>query len=199
MQHRTNCPADSSEEYYKRNLIIPFLDHFLAEFNERFSNNSKRAALILHLIPEVICSKGGIDMQALKEVVELYSDDLPSPLSVNAEVHMWLVKWLGKERVDVPNTAIEALKEADLSFFPNIHTLLRIFCTMAVTSSECERSISGLRRLKTFLRTSMGEERMNGLLLLHIHRNMKIDIEEIVTEFARRNPRRMKLLDILED
>ena len=49
-------------------------------------------------------------MQALNEVVELYSDDLPSPLSVNAEVHMWLVKWLGKEK---------ALKEADLSFFPH--------------------------------------------------------------------------------
>lgn len=39
MQHRTNCPALSTEEYYKRNLAIPLVDHFLSEFNHRFSDN----------------------------------------------------------------------------------------------------------------------------------------------------------------
>lgn len=29
MRHRTNYPAESAEEYYKRNLVIPLLDHFL--------------------------------------------------------------------------------------------------------------------------------------------------------------------------
>ena len=70
---------------------------------------------------------------------------------------------------------------------------------MSVTSCKCERSISGIRRLKTFLRTSMGEERMNGLLLLHIHYDMKIDIESIVEEFARRHSRRLMLIDIIND
>ena len=143
---------------------------------------------------------GDIDVQQLNEVVEFYHDDLPSPVCVNAEIHLWQVKWQGKEAADVPNTAIKALKVADPSFFPDIHCLLHIiFCTMSVTSCECERTISGLRRLKTFLCTTMKEEHMNGLLLLHIHRNMKLDIEEIISEFARRNPRRMKLVDVFKD
>ena len=94
IQHRTNCPAQSTEEYYKRNLAIPLLDHFLSEFSDRFSDNSQRAAQILHLIPKVICSKGGIDMPQLNESVALYAYDLPSPHSLNAEAHMWQVKWL---------------------------------------------------------------------------------------------------------
>ena len=179
--------------------MIPLLDHFLSEFQERFNVNSKRAAQILNLILSVICSKGDIDMQQLDEVAEFYNDDLPSSAGVSAEVHLWQVKWHGKDPASVPNSAIKALQQADASFFPNIHCLLHIFCTMSVTSCECERTISGLRRLKTFLRTTMKEERMNGLLLLHIHRNMRLDIEEIITEFARRNPRRMKLVDVLKD
>jgi hypothetical protein len=47
MRHRANCPAETAEEYYKRNLVIPLLDHFLSEFQEWFT---KRAAQILHLI-----------------------------------------------------------------------------------------------------------------------------------------------------
>ena len=70
---------------------------------------------------------------------------------------------------------------------------------MSVTSRESERTVSGLRCLKTFLRTTMKEEHMNGLLLLHIHRNMKLDIEEIISEFARCNPRRMQLMDLLKN
>lgn len=76
MRHRANCPAGTPEEYYKRNLVIPLLDHFLSEFQERFTDNSKRATQILHLIPSVICSKGDIDMQQLDQVVEFYHDDL---------------------------------------------------------------------------------------------------------------------------
>ena len=60
-------------------------------------------------------------------------------------------------------------------FFPNIHCLFEIFCTMSVTSCECERSISGIRRLKTFLRTSMGEESMY-LLLYWLQEWLQIDV-----------------------
>ena len=37
MKHLTNIPAQSAEENYKRNLVIPLLDHFLSEFQDRFS------------------------------------------------------------------------------------------------------------------------------------------------------------------
>ena len=34
--HRSNIPADSPEAYYRRNLVIPFLDHIITELTERF-------------------------------------------------------------------------------------------------------------------------------------------------------------------
>ena len=40
-----------------------------------------------------------------------------------------------------------------------------ILCTLPITSAECERSFSTLRRLKTYLRSTMSSERGSGLVL----------------------------------
>ena len=57
--------------------------------------------------------------------------------------------------------------------------------TLPVTSCECERSISLLRLVKNCLRTTMSEERLNGLALMQYYHDIPIDPEEIVTEFVR--------------
>ena len=46
---------------------------------------------------------------------------------------------------------------------------------MLHTSCEAERSFSGLRRTKTFLRSSMCIERLAGLALMHLHNDLDID------------------------
>ena len=57
----------------------------------------------------------------------------------------------------MPDRPIEALNKCDSRLFPNISTLLRIMSTIPVTSCEAESTFSGLRRLKPFLKTTMGE------------------------------------------
>ena len=62
---------------------------------------------------------------------------------------------------------------------PNIRVLLIIGCTLPVSSAEAERSISGLRRIKSYLRNRMSDERLSGLM--HLHHDLDIDIDEICT------------------
>ena len=68
-----------------------------------------------------------------------------------------------------------------------------------LTSCEAERSISGIRRLKTYLRSTMKEDRLNGLALLMVHRSMRISIKEVIDVFASTQHRRMKLAFLLDD
>ncbi len=56
--------------------------------------------------------------------------------------------------------------------------------TLPVTSCECERSISMLKLIKTSLRSSMGQDRLNGLAMLYYHRDIEITSEEVVDEFS---------------
>ena len=94
---------------------------------------------------------------------------------------------------ELPNTPSKSLQHASERMFPNINCLLRVICTLPVTTCECERSISVTRRLKTCLRATMGEERLSGLALMHIHYDMDLNVEEIIDIFARQHPRRMLL------
>ncbi|KAL5499417.1 hypothetical protein EMCRGX_G010827 [Ephydatia muelleri] len=74
-----------------------------------------------------------------------------------------------------------------------------ISAAASLPSCEAERSISGLRRLKTYLRSTMTGERMNGLALLAVHRCISVSVKETIDAFASKQPRRMKLSFILED
>ena len=45
--------------------------------------------------------------------------------------------------------------------------------------------------------TAMSNERLTSLALLHFHRDIDINIAEVIDEFARRFPRRLQLANIL--
>jgi hAT family C-terminal dimerisation region len=82
-----------------------------------------------------------------------------------------------------------------LVVFPNITTLLKIFATLPVSTATAERSFSTLRRLKTYLRTSMGSERLNGLALRSIHRQISGNIDPLdVLDGLAKKPRRLDII-----
>ena len=77
--------------------------------------------------------------------------------------------------------------------FPQVFTLLRLLFVIPATSATSERSFSALRRVKTYLRTTMTQERLNNLIVLHIHRDREINLMEAVSEFVSRNSERVKV------
>ena len=96
----------------------------------------------------------------------------------------------------LPATANAAIQEASCTFL-NIRVLLKILCTMPVTSCSDERSFSALKRIKTPIRSMMANERLTDLALLHIHRDIPVDTAAIINEFAQRHPRRLEMANTL--
>ena len=52
--------------------------------------------------------------------------------------------------------------------------------------------------MNTRLRSTMVNEKLNGLAHMHINDDITIDVD-IVNTFSRQNPTRMQFLDILDD
>nr|CAI5842469.1 unnamed protein product [Callosobruchus analis] len=69
--------------------------------------------------------------------------------------------------------------------------LLRIFATLPTSTSTAERSFSSLRRIKSYLRNTMGENRLNGLAHLNIHREIVVDPNDAISVLQRRGVRRL--------
>ena len=55
--------------------------------------------------------------------------------------------------------------------FPNLSRAFTALLTRPITTATPERSLSVLRRLKTYLRSIMKEDRLSGLALMHIHKH----------------------------
>ena len=71
--------------------------------------------------------------------------------------------------------------------------LLRLFATLPVTTASAERSFSQLRRLKTYLRSIMGEEHLTGLALVNVYTGYEVDMDAVVNHFKEAKPRRIQL------
>ena len=44
----------------------------------------------------------------------------------------------------------------------------------------------------------MGNERLSGLALIPVHRDITIDVDTVITKYAMRHPRRMAMINILD-
>ena len=197
-QHRQNIPAQSCTDCYRLNLTVPLLDHLISELNTRFDAASSQNILeFMQLLPSTITAKPSrIDRKDFENILQLYEDDLPSPVSFDTELDLWQQKWAAEhQRASALNTPEKALAHADSDFYPNIQVLLRVMATLPVTSCECERSISMLKLVKSPLRSSMRQDRLNGLAMLYYHRTVELTPEEVVEEFAHCHPRRMLLVN----
>ena len=170
---RDNHPTESVSDFYRVSLTIPLLETLEQELSSRFSDDSLISYTGLYLIPSKIVSmKDSLRNKPLKvlckDLITFYQNDLPFPERIDKELDLWETQWL-TEREIFPSNFTETLKCVDFTGYHNIKELLKILATLPITSCECERSFSGMKRVKTNLRSTMGQERMNGLSLLHFH------------------------------
>jgi len=95
-----------------------------------------------------------------------------------------------KELSSIDDVLLEIvpMKEA----FPVLINLLKILLTMAVFTAECERSFSCLKRVKSYLRFSMSEQRLINLAVLSIKKEMSCDVclDEVVDSFSAKDKNR---------
>ena len=63
-RHRTNTPASTPSEYFKRTITVPILDHFLVELDRRFSSHHQTAIQGLYLVPSVLVTN---DLQTVSK------------------------------------------------------------------------------------------------------------------------------------
>ena len=69
------------------------------------------------------------------------------------------------------NTCCQVLRNmvpAMRDMFPHVEALVRLLLVNPASSATAERSFSSLRRLKTYLRSTCGQRRLNNLAICHV-------------------------------
>ena len=116
-----------------------------------------------------------------------YSDidglDLFSELKVLKEVL--------REKISTPIEVLSYIKILDS--FPNVYIAYRILLTIPVTVVTAERSFSKLKLLKSYLKSTMLQDRLNESTILSIESEVLklFDYKTLINDFAAKKVRRL--------
>ncbi|XP_068738141.1 52 kDa repressor of the inhibitor of the protein kinase-like [Montipora capricornis] len=188
-QHRENVEADTPSAYWRRAVYFPFLDHLVSELNELLVKPLP-GFQAQYLIPGKLQD---LSEKCVEDIYNYYGDDMHITLDeFKREVTRWRHRWPITED-DPPQTLVETLDFADPELYPGIYVAVKTLLTYPVSTCVAERSFSSMKRLKTPLRNTMSEDRLSSLSVLHIHKHKELDVNEVISEFARRKNRRLAL------
>jgi len=75
---------------------------------------------------------------------------------------------------------------------PELGTACILFCTLPVTVATAERSFSKLKLIKSYLRSSIAQDRLDSLALISIENDAarKLNLDELVDRFAQSKARK---------
>ena len=137
------------------------------------------------VLDDYISAKLTYIANTLSECALFYKPLLPNFDTFDTEIKIWQKQWQNVSADVRPKCSLTTLSQISSDLYPNIKCLLTILATLPVTTITAERSFSTLRRLKTYLRNNIGQDRLTGLSLMNIYRNYDIDIGEVINRFAR--------------
>ncbi|XP_025093775.1 uncharacterized protein LOC112563723 [Pomacea canaliculata] len=81
--------------------------------------------------------------------------------------------------------------------FPNTAIAYRILLTVPVTVASAERSFSKLKLVKNYLRSTMSQDRLCGLAILSIEKDIasNLEYEDLINEFSTRKARKVDFIN----
>ena len=191
----TNAGTQSAEELFRISYFLPVVDQAISSLTTRFEQyQSYQQNFGFLFTSETLQS---LDDTSLKSSCDnlgaVLTKDGKSDVDAN-ELYVelkFLQDFIPKENMG-PVEILKFLKRHDC--FPNASIAYRVLLTILVTVASAERSFSKLKLLKSYLRSTMTQQRLNDLTTIALESGLleKIDYEHIIEDFISRNTKRMK-------
>lgn len=177
------APKLSPEDNYRK-LFFELIDRVNEGINTRFS---KETRTLFETVEKFMIDRN----VSAEEISNFYKDDFDKD---RLELHRnMLHDILGTTKLRNLEDVIMVFKKSENSHFqvylPEIHKLLKIMLTIPCTTATPERSFSMLRRLKTYVRSTTTEKRLNHLSIIHSYpdRAKEINLNILTNEFIKKN------------
>ena len=127
------------------------------------------------------------------ELFTLYKDDFTRDV-LQVQLSTLHVNYSIKNETGI-HGIIEVIKNmsaAERSLFSEVVKVIRIVLVAPATNSISERSFSAMRRIKTYLRSTMKQERLNAVMIMNVHHHLTdtLDLKSITNDFRLKNEHR---------
>ena len=91
-------------------------------------------------------------------------------------------------------TLFRNFSDSEKELFPHLFKLCKLYLVLPCSTASAERTFSQVRRVKSYLRTSMKQERLNHLMVLRAYKEQldTISAKEILRDFIFANEQRLR-------
>ncbi len=186
-QRRHAGPAEPYIQEYYRVQFFQVLDIVTTQLTKRFEQEE-----LQHLVKlEKVLLSGQVD-----DVVDLYPELQFQSLKV--QLAMFTANYTYKTCSEVTEIMRSMVPDVR-GLFSQVEALLRLLLVVPASSAEAEKSFSALRRLKTWLRSSMSQTRLNSVAVCHVHRERmyNFDKKKLCQEFVQVTDQRMHVFGVI--
>ena len=123
------------------------------------------------------------------DVLQLYKDDFNGD---ELKAKLETLRYFSESTINNVKELVEfvqSLSAATKSFVPQVIVLAKILLVMPATNAVSERSFSAIKRVKTYLRSTTSDCRLNHLMVFHVHKDRKdsLNMIEVANAFVERN------------
>ena len=168
------------------------IDTIVGEVERRFESPSFTLYAKMESLLQSAAQGKDMPDTLLKEVVDHYVDDLEM---VDLRTELGLLKnVMACVEFTYPNLKTKIGEYS--AILPQLMKLLQLLLVIPATSATSERSFSSLRLVKTFLRTTMNQDRLNYLMMIYIHKERTIDMKGAMEEFIQCNQERKETFGV---
>ncbi|XP_058778632.1 uncharacterized protein LOC131652705 [Vicia villosa] len=190
-----NEVVKSPEESFKSDYFLYIIDQAITSFQSRFEQFKIYSDIFGFLFGiEMLKS---IEVENLKENCfnferSLKHNDKTDIDGLDLFMELQILKDIIKVENDTPIDILNYIKRLDS--FPNAYIAYRIMLTIPITVASAERSFSKLKLIKSYLRSTMSQQRLSGLALLSIEKEIlnEIDYNNLINDFASQKARKIK-------
>ncbi|XP_069486304.1 zinc finger MYM-type protein 1-like [Ambystoma mexicanum] len=188
--------TQSPEEKFKREYFYVLVDTAHGSIEERFGQMKDHEQCWGFLYD---LSKLPMDKKKLLEHCTNLHQTLKHGESsdINGKdlyVELENIRYMLPRGTGTPLPVLQYIHDANLkNIFPNVWISLKILLTLPVTVASGERSFSKLKLIKTYLRSTMANERLTLLAILSIENDIgqSLDLSDAVLQFARAKSRKV--------
>lgn len=185
----------SVEDHY-RPIYFQAIDSIVSAIQERFDQEGLKSYLLLEgLLLRAVAGDEFEDEAA--HVEQIWGDDLKMAV-LRSQLHI-LRTHFAEASSNSPSLSdiVEYVKSqpARATFMSEVVVLLTLILVTPATNATSERSFSALRRLKTYLRSTMTQERLNHCALVHVMKEEcdSLDVLDLAEDFVQGNDHRSQV------
>lgn len=179
----TAVTPSSPEDHFKV-IYYEALDTVIGCISDRFKQENYQ---MYSNLEQLLTTEEQPNEEDIDAVLKLYGSDFEKDKLIT-QLHLFHANYPSEKRTCIHDTiaVVKGMLVGEKQLLSEVVKFVKLLLVMLATNAISKRSFSAMHRIKTYLRSTMMQERLNSVMVLHVHKELTdgLNLKSICKEFV---------------